>query len=66
MQKQNCWESLNCGKQSECPAYPDHGRECFAVANTLCRGEEQGSYMDKIRDCRSECGYYKLVMAGIA
>ena len=39
----NCWELLKCGKESNCPAYPDHGRECYAVTGTMCNGKQQGA-----------------------
>jgi len=60
----NCWEILKCGRETNCPAYPDHGRECFAVTATKCRGEEQGTYENKIEKCRELCGFYKKVMYG--
>ncbi len=62
MSTTNCWEALNCGKQNECPAYPHHGRTCFAVANTLCRGERQGDFAEKIGECRSVCDFYVNMM----
>lgn len=61
---ENCWELLNCGRETECPACPDHGRECFAVTATLCRGEQQGTYEAKIERCRQECAFYKHIMSG--
>ncbi|MBI4962266.1 MAG: hypothetical protein HY913_03235 [Desulfomonile tiedjei] len=64
MQAQNCWDLLKCGKQVGCPAHPNHGRDCFAVTATMCRGELQGSYDEKIEKCRSLCGFYKGMMDG--
>jgi hypothetical protein len=60
----NCWEFLKCGREAGCPAYPDHGKECFAVTGTTCRGEKQGSYDDKIHKCRETCGFYGNMMCG--
>jgi hypothetical protein len=62
MSRKNCWEILECGKEQSCPAYPDHGRDCFAVAGTMCRGAMQGAYDEKISMCRQECGFFKGVM----
>ncbi len=59
-----CWEYEKCGKTNQCPAYPDHGFDCWAVSGTLCRGEHQGSYQEKVSDCRGKCDYYKGVMSG--
>lgn len=60
----NCWEHTKCGREEECPAYPDHGRDCFAVTGTWCRGEEQGSYEEKIEKCRRLCKFYEELMGG--
>jgi methyl-accepting chemotaxis protein len=64
---QNCWESKKCGripggnKIGEfgiCPAYPDHGKDCWAVAGTFCGGKVQASVGDKIGGCMV-CNFYK-------
>lgn len=38
--KAKCWEYLKCGiegdKERTCPAYPDFGRICWAIAGTFC------------------------------
>lgn len=57
----NCWERMQCGREGNCPAYPNFGRACFAVTGTMCRGEDQGSYREKIRNCRS-CSFYEELM----
>ncbi len=59
-----CWEFLNCGKEADCPAHPDHGKKCWEVEGTLCRGERQGNYEQKIGACRTNCAYYKKVIMG--
>ena len=64
MAGQSCWQILKCGRQEGCPAYPDHGRDCFAVTATMCRGEMQGSYEQKIQKCRETCEVYKGMMNG--
>ena len=48
MERQNCLEEVLCARREDCPAYPDHGRSSFAVTATLCKGEKQGSYDEKI------------------
>jgi methyl-accepting chemotaxis protein len=60
----NCWDDLKCGRQNLCPAYPDNGRNCFAVTATLCHEEHQGSYEEKIGKCRATCGFYRSMMEG--
>ena len=70
MGKINCWEYKKCGREHGgakvaelgiCPASPDHGRECWAVAGTLCGGKVQGTEAEKIGNCR-QCEFYKGVM----
>ncbi len=60
----NCWEVMNCGRINGCPAYPHHGKECFAVTGTMYRGRQQGSYKEKIEKCRKECSFYAIIMDG--
>ncbi|MBI4966383.1 MAG: hypothetical protein HY913_24095 [Desulfomonile tiedjei] len=59
--QKNCWEAIQCGRSKECPAYPKFGRDCFAVTGTVCRGETQGSFEEKIGKCRA-CDFYKGLM----
>ena len=59
-----CWEYQKCDKRADCPAYPHKGFECWLVEGTLCRGERQQGYQQKIGDCRTLCGYYQGVMDG--
>jgi methyl-accepting chemotaxis protein len=59
-----CWEHMNCKKESQCPAHPIRGFECWNVQGTLCRDQLQGSYHDKIEECRTKCDYYIGVMSG--
>lgn len=62
MDRPKCWEHLRCGRERECAAYPSHGRNCFAVTGTMCRGEKQGTYEEKIQRCRESCEFYKVLM----
>ncbi|MBI5076352.1 MAG: HAMP domain-containing protein [Nitrospirae bacterium] len=50
-----CWERLDCAKK-DCPSYG--GVRCWAVAGTFCHGEVQGSFAQKIGDCR-KCVVYQ-------
>jgi hypothetical protein len=49
-----CWEMKNCppDRRNSCPAYPNHGGQCWMVTATLCGGKEQGSYHEKMANCR--------------
>ena len=60
----NCWEVLECKDMSNCPAYPDNGKMCWEVQGTLCRGERQGEYHDKVGDCRTLCKFFHAVIMG--
>jgi hypothetical protein len=59
-----CWKHRKCGKEKDCPAYPNHGFDCWNVAGTLCRNEVQGVYDQKIGSCRTQCPYYEGVISG--
>jgi len=60
-----CWEFMHCGRDKDgsvkCPAYPNFGRSCWAVAGTLCSGKVQGSYAAKLEDCR-KCAFYNAML----
>jgi methyl-accepting chemotaxis protein len=67
LQLLNCWEFKHCGREAGgakaeelgvCPAYPDHGHDCAAIAGTLCGGKAQGSFAQKISTCR-QCEFYQ-------
>ena len=36
------------------------GRSCWAIAGTLCKGQTQGSYAQKLGDCL-QCEFYKSI-----
>ena len=68
----NCWEFKKCGREAGgiktkelgvCIANPKNGRDCWAVAGTLCGGKIQGTAAEKIGNCR-QCDFYKGVMMG--
>jgi methyl-accepting chemotaxis protein len=63
----DCWDHKNCGRipggtneadLGICPAYPDHGKDCWNLAGTFCGGEVQGSLAMKLGSCM-ECDFYK-------
>jgi hypothetical protein len=47
-----------------CPAYPDHGQDCWEVVGTFCKGKIQGSIAQKIDNC-SKCRWYKRITNGM-
>jgi methyl-accepting chemotaxis protein len=55
----SCWEFKDCPpeRRNKCAAYPDYGAKCWVVSATLCGGNKQGSYQDKIANCR-KCQFY--------
>ncbi len=59
-----CWEYMKCGRDKDasakCPAYPNFGRICWAVAGTFCEGKAQGTFAQKYEDCR-RCNFYQMV-----
>ncbi len=66
---EQCWENKKCGRTPGgakveefgiCPAYPDHGRECWDVAGTFCGGKIQGNAGDKKGGCLT-CDFYNEV-----
>ena len=54
-----CWEVKNCDKE-KCIS---HGREdnlrCWEIAGTFCKGEVQGQFAQKLKDCR-KCEVYQV------
>jgi two-component system NtrC family sensor kinase len=59
-----CWEYMRCGRDKDsalkCPAYPNFGRTCWAVAGTFCEGKVQGTFAQKYEDCK-KCEFYRKV-----
>ena len=58
-----CWEYMKCNRDKDattkCPAYPNFGRICWAVAGTFCEGKVQGTFAQKYADCR-KCDFYQM------
>ena len=63
--KIKCWEYMKCRRDKDatikCPAYPNFGRMCWAVAGTFCAGKAQGTFAQKYEDC-SKCEFYKKMI----
>jgi len=59
-----CWEYMKCGRDkdatSKCPAFPNFGRICWAVAGTFCEGKVQGTFAQKYENC-IKCDFYQMM-----
>ncbi|MBI5741377.1 MAG: sensor histidine kinase [Nitrospirae bacterium] len=62
-----CWEFHKCGVENaegaanmRCPAYPNYGRICWAVAGTFCGKKVSGAIAQKLGNCR-KCSFYQRV-----
>ncbi len=57
-----CWEYMKCGRDKDattkCPAYPNFGRICWAVAGTFCEGKVQGTFAQKYENC-VKCEFFQ-------
>lgn len=56
-----CWRQLDCDKE-DCPVYGREHTRCWLVAGTFCRGEVQGKFANKLKDCRL-CEIYQQAAA---
>jgi len=66
--KIKCWEFHKCGVEKaegavemRCPAYPNYGRICWAIAGTFCGKRVSGAIAQKLGDCR-KCEFYQRVV----
>lgn len=66
--KAQCWEYIQCGiektegaMERRCPAYPNYGRVCWAVAGTFSEERTACPIAEKLRDCR-KCEFYERVV----
>lgn len=63
MAKLKCWEYRNCPEdvKKQCPAFLENkGRRCWRVNGTLCRGQRQGSIVEKLAECLKCDAYQKI------
>jgi signal transduction histidine kinase len=60
---QKCWEIGHAGKEcnKECPAYGVETIACWYIGGTRCNEKIQGSYGEKIADCKKCLVYKKYV-----
>lgn len=62
-----CWTIRECPEdiRSKCPAWEFQvGQLCWFVSGTICHGEEQGSWQNKIRICR-QCEVFQKAFEGL-
>lgn len=57
---QPCWETKKCPTERRdlCPAYPGQGNKCWMVTGTQCGGKTQGSFSEKMANCR-KCNVFQ-------
>lgn len=58
----NCWDVMNCPKErmKACPAFTqEKGKDCWTVAGTRCKGEVQGTMVEKYYEC-CQCAFYQF------
>jgi putative nucleotidyltransferase with HDIG domain len=60
MEKVKCWDFFECAEK-ECPAYKSRNLRCWLFANTHCRNEIQGEFIEKMEMC-SDCKVFKKNM----
>jgi signal transduction histidine kinase len=66
-EKIKCWNFHKCGVEKaegaagmRCPAYPDYGRICWAIAGTYCGKQVSGAIAQKLGNCQ-KCEFYQKV-----
>jgi methyl-accepting chemotaxis protein len=62
-EKQNCWEFKKCGREAanDCPAITKNaGKICWMVAGTMCGGKMQGTFAEKVGNCK-KCNFYEYM-----
>lgn len=64
MAQTKCWEYMKCVSRDKCPAFPDHGRDCWEISGTLCKGEKPLTKVEKRHDCVTLCKFMEGVLGG--
>jgi DNA-binding XRE family transcriptional regulator len=62
--KEPCWEIQGCPPETKekCPAWEfDSGHLCWFISGTICQGEVQGNWQDKMSICR-KCKVFKSML----
>jgi len=58
-----CWEFKKCGREAsaDCPAVERKmGHLCWMVAGTMCGGKPQGTFVEKVGNCK-HCDFYQYI-----
>jgi hypothetical protein len=58
-----CWEIQACPTETKekCPAWEFHsGHLCWFISGTVCQGEIQGNWQDKMKICR-KCKVFQSI-----
>lgn len=57
-----CWDVMNCPTVSrqKCPAYNSEESRCWQIANTWCKGVQQGDFRSKLKNCMT-CEAFKVI-----
>ena len=61
----SCWDIERCPMEirRNCPAWEFHtGNLCWFINGTLCRGEPQASWEEKMKKCRN-CGVFRSIFS---
>jgi DNA-binding XRE family transcriptional regulator len=64
--QRRCWEMTGCpsDRRQKCMAYSSgQGHLCWFLTGTLCQGERQCSWRDKLSLCLG-CSFFKLLQQG--
>jgi len=51
MKRNTCWEYHRCSICGNCPAYPEHGSDCWNVEGTLCSGRPRPLHSEICKLC---------------
>jgi len=57
-----CWDVMNCPEErmKACPAFTQNkGQDCWTVTGTYCKGQVQGTMVEKYYECR-QCTFYQF------
>ncbi|MEW6185973.1 MAG: two-CW domain-containing protein [Thermodesulfobacteriota bacterium] len=62
--RKNCWTLTHCPveRKRKCPAWLfKTGQLCWFITGTLCQGQIQGSWSEKIEQCKT-CSVFKPIL----
>lgn len=48
--RMKCWELTKCGKEKDCPAYPENGTRCAHIRGTSCHSNGD-NIVKKVSKC---------------